>query len=831
MQEQIGTKAASLQSLAAEFPNLVPRFEILIFSDIFVGWNQAVANLNNVAERYLAGKQNVKRLEREVETQINSLEINEKYLVELRENLKDAGLKKVSYRTSAVLEDLDQSSFAGQYVTFLEEGTKSATIIKNAKRCAKSLFSTRVLEYAHSKGGVSFHQGGSMVIQEMFYGRASGVLFTENGRNQIELSFTRSWRNLTVEGEQAHSLTIPKRVPDSDSIFPADLPSPISQVIEAALKLEEREARPLDIEWSVSGQRAALLQMRPVTSLSVDYTIEWDNSNISESYPDITLPLTYSFIRNLYANVYPEFLKLLKIPDSALLAKKHVFENMLGYLDGRVYYNINNWYEVVKFMPGYRFNKGFFEAMLIPAKDKGEASPPKKKLTVRERLGLLSAAVRFVRLLLRTDKLGKTFTGNYLKRYKTYNGIQWEHIAADEIVYTLDRIERDLLKQWAVPILNDFRTMIFHGLLRKLFFPRKNDKNYVQLLQGIYDHTSVEPIRELNVLATKLQSVLKKESVNAEKALKAIEHKAEFAEIRSDITAYLETYGGRSPGELKLENPRLSESFTIFASFVLSTAKGLSNSSKTKDLRVDEKTITRKVLGHYSPLKRLPMRFIFRFVLHRAKLGISKRERFRFYRAQVFGFARKGYLALGKRFVRADLIDSQDDIFYLTKAEINEVVLGHAPDLALRDKIRKRKSAFKTYAEREPIRRKVSRGLIATLNTEADDSVRNGRKALSGLGVSKGVFRGEVVVVKEFDPNADVKGKILVTQQTDPGWTLLFLNAAALVVERGNALSHASIVARELGIPAVVGVEEACSLLKNNQRITVNGSTGELVAK
>ena len=79
-----------------------------------------------------------------------------------------------------------------------------------------------------------------------------------------------------------------------------------------------------------------------------------------------------------------------------------------------------------------------------------------------------------------------------------------------------------------------------------------------------------------------------------------------------------------------------------------------------------------------------------------------------------------------------------------------------------------------------------------------------------------------------FDPKARVKGKVLVTEHTDPGWTLLFLNASALVVERGNALSHASIVSREIGIPAVVAVENACSKLKNNEKVIVNGSTGEI---
>jgi rifampicin phosphotransferase len=99
---------------------------------------------------------------------------------------------------------------------------------------------------------------------------------------------------------------------------------------------------------------------------------------------------------------------------------------------------------------------------------------------------------------------------------------------------------------------------------------------------------------------------------------------------------------------------------------------------------------------------------------------------------------------------------------------------------------------------------------------------------LMGLGVSNGVFEGKVIVVRKFDPKINVKGKILVAEHTDPGWTLLFLNAKALIVERGNALSHASIVSREIGIPAVVAVEDVCNKLKNNDNVIVNGSTGEI---
>jgi len=370
--------------------------------------------------------------------------------------------------------------------------------------------------------------------------------------------------------------------------------------------------------------------------------------------------------------------------------------------------------------------------------------------------------------------------------------------------------------------------MVFHGILRKVFFPKNNDDLYIQLLSGIYDHTSVEPIRELGVLAGNVKKVLTKFKGNQEKTTKAILNKQQYVEIRQQIEKYLSKYGGRSPDELKLENPRLSESLTTFVSFIVASADGYSDNSNLTNKKMST-NIEDGVSFGKSPIKKFFMKPFFKFILYQAKSGISKRERFRFYRAQVFGLARNAYLALGNRFVDVNMMKKRDDIFYLTIDEIQDVILGHSFDNSFKIKINERKNLFSSFAKHNMGKRIISSGLVAPLNTTIDQSINKLAKAkLTGLGVSKGIFKGEVIIVREFDPKANVKGKILVTEHTDPGWTLLFLNAAALIVERGNALSHASIVSREIGIPAVVAVEDACTKLKNNEKVIVNGSTGEI---
>ena len=825
--EFIGQKARNLSILSERFPSLVPHFEVIEVSSFFTNWIALNNELNKLATIFLTGELNDDQYENALDRLFDSLDINVSFVNQLTKKLHDLGFQKVSYRTSALQEDLQSSSFAGQYVTFLDKDIKTKTIEKCSRDCAKSMYSTRVLRYIKTQGYIDFNQGGSIIIQKMFYGKASGVLFTENGFNQIDFAYTPSWRNTTVEGNLTNNFTVSKSSKDITEELPNDLPNTIRKVIDVAIILEQTEKKPLDIEWSITGNKVAILQFRPITTHKLDYTIEWDNTNIAESYPGITLPLTYTFIRRLYSKVYPEFLKLLGKTDNELSDKTDIFNNMLGYIDGRVYYNINNWYKLVAFLPGYKYNKDFFEAMLMPAKKGQSQKITKKKTSLNAKVNFGITALRFFWLLLQTNRLSNKFTKNYLSNYELYKSVRWDQLTAIEILNNYSKIEKDLLQQWAIPILNDFRTMVFHGILRKVFFPKNNDDLYTQLLSGIFDHASIEPIRELGVLANVAKKILNVNKGNQEKTTEAILNEKQYVEIRQQIEKYLSKYGGRSPDELKLENPRLSDSLAKFVSFIVSSASGYSG--KNLISKKVSNNIESKVYFGKSPIKKLFIKPFFKFILYQTKSGISKRERFRFYRAQVFGLARNVYLALGNRFLDAGLIKERDDIFYLTINEIQDVILGHSFDDSFKIKINERKKLFSSFAKRNMDRRIISSGLVAPLNTKTDQSINKlAKDKLTGLGVSKGVFQGEVIIVREFDPKANVKGKVLVTEHTDPGWTLLFLNAAALIVERGNALSHASIVSREIGIPAVVAVEDACSKLKNNEKVIVNGSTGEI---
>jgi len=185
--QSIGKKAENLLILYRKFPDLVPPFEIIEFNNFFTNWQDINKKLILTASKFLNNKLSQTVYEKSISHIFISLKTNNVFIGNLTKRLHNLGFNKVSYRTSAIQEDLFSSSFAGQYFTFLDQDIDIKTIKKNCMICAKSLFSSKVLSYLRTQKYSNFYQGGSIIVQKMFYGKVSGVLFTENGLNQIKL--------------------------------------------------------------------------------------------------------------------------------------------------------------------------------------------------------------------------------------------------------------------------------------------------------------------------------------------------------------------------------------------------------------------------------------------------------------------------------------------------------------------------------------------------------------------------------------------------------------------------------------------------------------------
>ena len=433
----IGGKAQGLIRLRDEFGLPVPAFLVVPFSDVILNFQKTRLVLVKAIESYLTtGKE--APLTKVIEKVLTDLELDQEALGKVNSEIKQNSWSKVSFRTSAIVEDGPVASFAGQYESFLDIEYSEQTLAEHALACFESMLSLRVLSYARERGIRDFDLGGSFIVQEMFYGSSSGVLFTENGSGAIAIASVDSWRNTVVEGSDSKEHAVPR-----DQLENKSISKNLRKLCKLSLELEAKLGYPLDIEWAIANGQVMFLQMRPITVRNLSYELDWDSSNISENYPGVTLPLTYSVIRELYAGVYMSFLRLLGTPEHLLRADEAQFRNMLGYLNGNVYYRITNWYELLKFLPG-RANQQFFEAMLNPVTKKGERAKSRKAMDIKSILAILN----FLWLINRSESESKQFRKKFAKKIAFFKSYQVEYVNAAELLSASKKVKAELLSDW-----------------------------------------------------------------------------------------------------------------------------------------------------------------------------------------------------------------------------------------------------------------------------------------------------------------------------------------------------------------------------------------------
>jgi pyruvate,water dikinase len=216
--------------------------------------------------------------------------------------------------------------------------------------------------------------------------------------------------------------------------------------------------------------------------------------------------------------------------------------------------------------------------------------------------------------------------------------------------------------------------------------------------------------------------------------------------------------------------------------------------------------------------------WLVRFAAGRTRALLGIRESPKFFAVRLLAIFRHELLKSGREFVQAGELDQPDDLFFLTLSELQAFALGEQNDWPVR--IAERREANR----RESLRRQIPRLLLSDGRAfyEGLSEPAGAGSSLSGSPVSPGVVEGQVRVVLDPRQAQLLPGEILVCPGTDPSWTPLFLTAAGLVMEVGGMMTHGAVVAREYGIPAVVGVDQATHRLQNGQRIRLNGSTGQI---
>jgi rifampicin phosphotransferase len=193
----------------------------------------------------------------------------------------------------------------------------------------------------------------------------------------------------------------------------------------------------------------------------------------------------------------------------------------------------------------------------------------------------------------------------------------------------------------------------------------------------------------------------------------------------------------------------------------------------------------------------------------------------------VFGFFRDVYVAAGHRLHEAGALEDPADVFYLSADELTAYHEGTAVTAELAELVRVRRAEFARYEhEHVPNRFETFGSVYASPLRASDRAPDLDARVLQGTGCCPGVVEGELRVILRPDDDLSVNGRILTTVRTDPGWTPLFPSVAGLLIERGSTLSHSAVIAREFGIPAVVGVPDLLERVRDGERVRLDGGTG-----
>jgi pyruvate,water dikinase len=295
-------------------------------------------------------------------------------------------------------------------------------------------------------------------------------------------------------------------------------------------------------------------------------------------------------------------------------------------------------------------------------------------------------------------------------------------------------------------------------------------------------------------------------------------------EARDAIRAYLDKYGMRCVGEIDITRPRWSERPTTLVPMILGNIKNREPGAGKRRFEHGRQEAWKKEQDLLERLRVLPdgerKAEEAKRMIARVRTFIGYREYPKYGMVSRYFVYKQALLEEAERLVQAHVIRDKDDIFYLTFQELHDVVLADHVDEQL---IRRRKDAFRSYQSLTPPRVLTSDGEIIAGAYRRDDLPAG---ALVGLPVSAGTIEGRARVIVDI-ARADLEaGDILVTAYTDPSWSPLFVAIKGLVTEVGGLMTHGAVIAREYGLPAVVGVEHATRLIRDGQRIRVHGTDG-----
>ncbi|MGW7066938.1 rifamycin-inactivating phosphotransferase [Streptomyces sp. NPDC054855] len=757
-------------------------------------------------------------------------------------------------RSSATAEDLPTASFAGQQDTYLNV-VGPAAILRHISRCWASLFTERAVTYRRRNGIDHRTVQMAVVVQRMVFPRAAGILFTADpvtgdrkvatvdagfGLGEALVSGLVNPDTFKVRHGEVVARTIAAKQRAVQALptggtqevpvdarrqeQPALTDGQAVELVRLGRRIEAHFGRPQDIEWCLADDSDGdgddegfqIVQSRPITTLFPLPEADDQDNHVyvsvghQQMMTDAMKPLGYSMwqltamapMLEAGGRLFVDVTRRLASP-----ASRAMLLDLMGKGDPLVRDALETVIDREDFVPSL--------AETVPGGPPRSAAPAAPIATdpsiVAELIERSEASVAALRRDIRT-KTGPALFDFLLEAFEEHKRVLGDPVSMQAIMAGMEATWwlNDKLQEW-LGEKNAADTLTLSA----------PDNITSEMGLALLDVADV--IRPHPKVVAFLQGA-QEEGFPNEGFLDELPELAGGTEARDAIQAYLDRYGMRCVGEIDITRPRWSERPTTLVPVILDNVRNFEPGAAERRFEQGRQRAQQKEQEVLSRLRALPdgarKADEAKGMIDRVRTFIGYREYPKYGIICRYFVYKTALLDEAERLVRAGVLPEREDIFYLTFQELREVVRSNELDDQL---ILQRKDAFRSYRTLTPPRVLTSDGEALTGAYRRDDVPAG---ALIGLPVSAGSVEGRARVILDMSQADLDAGDILVTSFTDPSWSPLFVGIGGLVTEVGGLMTHGAVIAREYGLPAVVGVEQATRLIRDGQRIRVHGAEG-----
>jgi rifampicin phosphotransferase len=743
-------------------------------------------------------------------------------------------------RSSATAEDLPTASFAGQQDTYLNV-VGPAAVLQHISRCWASLFTERAVTYRQRNGIDHRTVHMAVVVQQMVFPYAAGILFTADpvtGNRKVatvdagfglgealvsglvnpDVFQVRDGkvvaRSIAAKQRAVHALptggTREMAIDSRRQAQPALTDAQVVRLVQLGRQIEAHFGRPQDIEWCLADDGFQIVQSRPITTLFPIPETDDQDSHVyvsvghQQMMTDPMKPLGLSMWRltamvpmhEAGGRLFVDVTRRLASP-----ASRAGLLDLMGRGDPLVRDALETVLERDDFAPS------------IPDTGPGRPAPGGPPAAIETDPAIVTGLIeRSQASIAALEHDIRTKTGTVLFDFLLEAFEEHKRVLSDPL--NLQAIMAGMEATWW---LND--------KLRE-WLGEKNAADTLTLSapDNVTSEMGLALLDVADVIRPHTEVVTFLQGVEDDGFLDELAKLTGGTESRDAIEAYLDRYGMRCVGEIDITRPRWRERPTTLVPVILDNVRNFEPGAARRRFEQGRHKAQKKEQDVLARLRALPdgdrKADETKRMIDRVRTFIGYREYPKYGIISRYFVYKQALLAEAERLVQAGVLGEKEDIFFLTFQELHDVVRTNQVDDQL---IQQRKDAFRSYHALTPPRVLTSDGEAVTGAYRRDDVPAD---ALIGLPVSAGTVEGRARVILDM-AEADLEaGDILVTTFTDPSWSPLFVGIAGLVTEVGGLMTHGAVIAREYGLPAVVGVDQATRRIRDGQRIRVHGTDG-----